>query len=452
MATGAQTWSTSAASNNSADGSVNWAEGQAPSSVNNSARAEMASVAMWIKDNSGTLLTSGSTAAYTVTSMQVSTAYVDGYTIAVNFHADNNASATLNVDGIGAKAIQIVPGTNLSTGDIVAGTSHRLHYSSSSTAWIIEGGNLVGASSISSDKLADDAVGLTKIANIGNGTVLANVSGSSASPTAVTIGTGLSYNTTTLSAPAFPPPSVFKNLSIKVASTTTINCDADWVTMATSGSSSFVTLEASGTINTASTDVANGLSADSTALAHNTKYYLYAIAASATSTHADWLMSVSATTPLMPSGYGMRGRYGAVLTATSTATPALLGSYQFGRRLQFDPTLGSTAANSFPKFFNGSAATGAWTSVDASTIAPGTASEIFLTITSTNGGVLGLSSVTGIGTPGSTSVFQAPYTHGTGGSAVHTLSGSLILQSTAVFYYTDTAGTALTCWGWIDNI
>src|SRR5690348_10955309 len=114
MATGAQTWSTNAASNNSADGSVNWSEGQAPSSVNNSARAEMASFAMWREDNSGTLLTSGSTTAYTVSSKQVSTAVADGHTIAVNFHATNDSAATLNVDSIGAKQLQMVAGTNLS--------------------------------------------------------------------------------------------------------------------------------------------------------------------------------------------------------------------------------------------------------------------------------------------------------------------------------------------------
>jgi len=35
-------WSRTAASNATADGSINWAEGQAPSTVNDSARAMMA--------------------------------------------------------------------------------------------------------------------------------------------------------------------------------------------------------------------------------------------------------------------------------------------------------------------------------------------------------------------------------------------------------------------------
>ena len=91
MATGAQVWSTTAGSNNSIDSAVNWAEGQAPSSVNDSARGMMASVASYIGDNSGVLATTGSSTAFTVTSKQVSTGVVDGYTIAARFHATNTA-------------------------------------------------------------------------------------------------------------------------------------------------------------------------------------------------------------------------------------------------------------------------------------------------------------------------------------------------------------------------
>ena len=63
MATGAQVWSTTAGSNNSIDSAVNWAEGQAPSSVNDSARGMMASVASFRDDNSGVLATTGSSVA-----------------------------------------------------------------------------------------------------------------------------------------------------------------------------------------------------------------------------------------------------------------------------------------------------------------------------------------------------------------------------------------------------
>ena len=52
MATGIGAWDTTAANNDDADTDINWAEGQAPSTVNNSARAMMAAVATWLRDGS----------------------------------------------------------------------------------------------------------------------------------------------------------------------------------------------------------------------------------------------------------------------------------------------------------------------------------------------------------------------------------------------------------------
>jgi len=48
----------------------NWAEGQSPSSVNDSARAMMARAAEWRDDVSGTIATGGTSTAYTATSNQ----------------------------------------------------------------------------------------------------------------------------------------------------------------------------------------------------------------------------------------------------------------------------------------------------------------------------------------------------------------------------------------------
>ena len=68
MPSGLQTWSKTAGSNATADSSINWAEGQAPSSINDSARAMMARIAEWRDDISGALTTSGSSTAYAVSS------------------------------------------------------------------------------------------------------------------------------------------------------------------------------------------------------------------------------------------------------------------------------------------------------------------------------------------------------------------------------------------------
>lgn len=133
------TWSATAASNSNADSSINWAEGQAPSSVNDSARAMMAAVAKYRNDQAGTITTGGSSTAYTLTSNQVfaSLSAMNGMSLRVKFNATNGASPTLNVDGLGAKAIVTVTGTAVPTGAIVANSVHDLVYANGSNEWIL---------------------------------------------------------------------------------------------------------------------------------------------------------------------------------------------------------------------------------------------------------------------------------------------------------------------------
>jgi len=198
MATGAQVWSTSAASNASADSAVNWAEGMAPSAVNNSARGEMASVASWIGDNSGTLVTSGSSAAFTVTSKQVQTAVTDGYTITVRFHATNDSAATLNVDSVAAKNIQKYAGTNVTGGEFQAGSIIRFTYHTSSTAWVAQGFNqltsvssLAVTNALSAGSVTASSLATTNDANVGGALVVGtSVTGSSAATFSGTISGG----------------------------------------------------------------------------------------------------------------------------------------------------------------------------------------------------------------------------------------------------------------------
>lgn len=140
MASGLQVWSKTPASNANADTNINWAEGQAPSSVNDSARSMMASMANWRDDNSGVLVTSGTTTAYTVQTNQVASALTSGYTVTVQFHATNDSSATLAPDGLAAKPMQLVPGVNLFGQEFRAGSVQQFTYSSTGTGqWIAWG-------------------------------------------------------------------------------------------------------------------------------------------------------------------------------------------------------------------------------------------------------------------------------------------------------------------------
>jgi hypothetical protein len=133
-------WSQTAASNATADPTVNWAEGQAPSTVNDSARAVMASVAKWRDDLAGLLVTAGTSTAYTLTSNQVFTSLsaMGGQTVSFLVHVANGTSPTLNVDGLGAKPFVIDNlGTALPSASFNISGLYSATYNSSLGQWLV---------------------------------------------------------------------------------------------------------------------------------------------------------------------------------------------------------------------------------------------------------------------------------------------------------------------------
>lgn len=126
-------WSRTAASNATADSTVNWAEGMAPSAVNDSARAMMASTAAYRDDIAGGIATGGTSTAYTVTSYQVfdSLAHLGNQVIAFVPHATNGATVTLNVDSLGAKPLRPSPSVELTAGVLIQGTPYACTYNAS---------------------------------------------------------------------------------------------------------------------------------------------------------------------------------------------------------------------------------------------------------------------------------------------------------------------------------
>src|SRR5215831_2137901 len=132
-------WSRTASSNASADASINWAEGQAPSSVNDSARAMMAAAAKYRDDIAGAILTGGTSTAYTVASYQAfdTLAHLDGQMLAFTPHASNGAVVTLNVDGLGAKPLRAAPASELAAGVLIQGTPYVATYSNADGAFYL---------------------------------------------------------------------------------------------------------------------------------------------------------------------------------------------------------------------------------------------------------------------------------------------------------------------------
>lgn len=136
-------WSKTPASNATADATINWAEGQSPSSVNDSARAMMARTAEWRDDVSGTITTGGTSTAYTVTSSQGfdTLAHLNGAMIAFVPHTTNGATVTLAVDGLAAKPLRYGPSLELQSGMLIQGTPYVAVYNNSDGSFYLRGFN-----------------------------------------------------------------------------------------------------------------------------------------------------------------------------------------------------------------------------------------------------------------------------------------------------------------------
>jgi len=169
-------WSATAASNATV-GSINWAEGQAPSTINNSARDTMADVAKWRDILGGAKISSGTDTIALTSGLSLS-AYAQGMMIAFEAGGANTGAATLNIDSIGARAVVKRHDVALAPGDIEAGQIVLVAYEATAnnfqmlsqiaanTLNITKGGDIASASPlvIDTDGNYFDVTGTTSFA------------------------------------------------------------------------------------------------------------------------------------------------------------------------------------------------------------------------------------------------------------------------------------------------
>ncbi|MCX8045262.1 MAG: tail fiber protein [Anoxybacillus gonensis] len=79
----------------------------------------------------------GSANAYSVTLNPAPTQYVEGMAIAVKINVDNTGPSTINVNGLGAKAIKKPNGNDVAAGNLKAGSIYTLRYNG--TNFILQG-------------------------------------------------------------------------------------------------------------------------------------------------------------------------------------------------------------------------------------------------------------------------------------------------------------------------
>jgi len=133
-------WSHVNNTNATADPTINYQIGMAPSAVGASGRAMMAAVAQYRDDIAGAIVTAGISTAYTVSSYSgyTSLAQLAGQMIAFTPHATNAAIVTLNVDSLGPKPLRTSPGVELLAGTIIQGTPYCAVYNNSDGAFYLQ--------------------------------------------------------------------------------------------------------------------------------------------------------------------------------------------------------------------------------------------------------------------------------------------------------------------------
>ena len=148
-------WSKTAADNGSSDSGVcPWPEGMPRKQVNDSARGMMRRLAEYRDDLGGSLSAGGTADGLTVTANSAFTSYADGLILSFRATATNTGAATLNVNGLGAKAIRkmsaggdaaLVAGEIQDTGIYIVQYSTALN--GAAGAWLLVNSPLAGEGS-----------------------------------------------------------------------------------------------------------------------------------------------------------------------------------------------------------------------------------------------------------------------------------------------------------------
>ena len=116
-------WSKTAGSNASSDANINWAEGQSPATVNDSARQMMGRIAEWRDDINGSVTLTGAN-TITATMNSAFTTYTTGLMVTAQIAAANTSTTvTLNLNSIAAKNVVKVTSEgeeSLAVGDLKA--------------------------------------------------------------------------------------------------------------------------------------------------------------------------------------------------------------------------------------------------------------------------------------------------------------------------------------------
>lgn len=234
---------------------------------------------------------------------------------------------------------------------------------------------------------------------------------------------------------------VFSNLSIATSGTLTYSLTANYISLSnTLQAKLFNSIGLAGNISTSG---ANGL--DSGAVANNTWYSVWVIGTPAGATAS--LLSTSATTPLMPTGYTYKSRVGWLRTNGSAQ---FRGSIQKGNRAQWVVS-GGEQLQTIVTGVVGSVAVPTYVAQSTAAYAPTTAASIELMLT---GLVTSISAAAPNASYGAynSAGNQPPLMNVCFNDNCQATVASFMLQTAQVFYASDNANNYLKAVGWVDNL
>lgn len=249
---------------------------------------------------------------------------------------------------------------------------------------------------------------------------------------------------------ANPIPALYKNLKITngVSPNTQMIGTADAFTLADANGIVVSRLSLSCTADLGVSG-AGGLDAGS---ATNSTWYSYWFIYNPSTNTDSCLFSTSTATPTLPSGYTFYARAGWNRTVSGSAQ--FNGIIQYGNRAQYiNGTAQTSALPLMGQGATGSFSAGGYTAVSTSSFVPPTASEIIISAAGAYGG--GSLSTLAVA-PNNTNYAAANGTNpspiGTGDTTRNIFQGSIVLESTNIYWAAGASGGALICNGWKDNL
>jgi hypothetical protein len=364
----------------------------APEQVAPATQGQQAVNAGQIQTQSLTAFTSTGTApAFILTPVPAITAYAAAQCFQVTFSAAGGATPTLNVSGAGAKNLK--------------------QYDS--------GGNKVSAV-ITSGKVSDvvyDGTDFVVLDQLPSSNVI-----------------GIQGST--------------KNLAVSTtAASSVVNCVADEI-IVESSSNTYQVLRAVSLSPNLTTAGANGL--DTGSLAASTWYSVWVIW---NGTTVAGLFSLSQTAPTMPSGYTHKARVGWVRTdGTANKYPLVIN--QRGRSVRYIVAAGSNVATllSMAAGTAGNPATPTYAAVSAGLAVPPTATRIIGTITNPGNNYVAVAPNGSYGVPGSATNPPPVTIYTVSGNGSLTSQFDLLLESTNIYWVSNSSSGLLLCMGWEDNV